>query len=56
MKSNTYKKMINTVMTELKDRLDAYTQHNLDNKVNSVFSAHEHALCIEIICNYNVHI
>ncbi|KAK3539025.1 hypothetical protein QTP86_023480 [Hemibagrus guttatus] len=35
MKSNTHKKMINTVMSELKERLDAYTQHSLDNMVTS---------------------
>lgn len=40
MKSNTQKKVINTVMTELKDRLDAFNQHSLDNKVNSVYSVH----------------
>ncbi|MCJ8746829.1 hypothetical protein PDJAM_G00146240 [Pangasius djambal] len=33
MKSNTHKKMINTVMSELKDRLDVYTHRSLDNRV-----------------------
>ncbi|KAB5528452.1 hypothetical protein PHYPO_G00140370 [Pangasianodon hypophthalmus] len=35
MKSNTHKKMINTLMSELKDRLDVYNQRSLDNRVTS---------------------
>lgn len=36
MKSITHEKMINTMMTELKDRLNTYTERSLDNKVNPV--------------------
>lgn len=36
-------------MSELKDKLDAYTQLGLDNRVNSVYSDHKHALCMESI-------
>lgn len=36
MKSNSDKKRISTVMSKLKDRLDTYAQHSLDNEVNSV--------------------
>ncbi|XP_058230944.1 coiled-coil domain-containing protein 180-like [Hemibagrus wyckioides] len=35
MKSNSQKKMINTVMSELKERLDAYTQCSVENRVTS---------------------
>ncbi|XP_060762949.1 coiled-coil domain-containing protein 180-like [Neoarius graeffei] len=35
MKSNAHKKKINTVMSELKDKLDACTQLGLDNRVTS---------------------
>ncbi|XP_060738579.1 coiled-coil domain-containing protein 180-like [Tachysurus vachellii] len=41
MKSNTHKKIINTVMNELKERVHAYTQSSLDNRVTSgdIFSS-----------------
>ncbi|XP_047674930.1 coiled-coil domain-containing protein 180-like isoform X2 [Tachysurus fulvidraco] len=41
MKSNTHKKMIDTVMNELKERVHAYTQSSLDNRVTSgdIFSS-----------------
>ncbi|XP_053509895.1 coiled-coil domain-containing protein 180 isoform X1 [Ictalurus furcatus] len=35
MKSNTHKKMISTVMSKLKDKLEAYTQCCPDNRVTS---------------------
>ncbi|GAA6098332.1 coiled-coil domain-containing protein 180-like isoform X3 [Tachysurus ichikawai] len=41
MKNNTHKKMIDTVMNELKERVHAYTQSSLDNRVTSgdIFSS-----------------
>lgn len=56
MKSNTHKKMINSVMSELKDKLEVYTQPSLDNSVGSVCSNQKHAFCVDMFCNCNVYL